>query len=65
VRAARLFLAALDDPDPGEAPLATAARWERAADLFEYGGHHLSAARAFVLPAGWRAWGVRARSRRW
>jgi hypothetical protein len=47
VRAARLFRLVLDDPQPGEAPLVTAARWEWAADLFELGGLHLEAARAY------------------
>jgi hypothetical protein len=47
LRAARLFRVVLDDPEPGEDPLVTAARWERVGDLFEYGGHHLEAARAY------------------
>jgi tRNA A-37 threonylcarbamoyl transferase component Bud32 len=46
-RAARLLRVVLDEPDPGEPALATAARWERAGDLYEYGGHHLDAARAY------------------
>ena len=47
VRAARLFRIVLDDPEPGEDPLVTAARWQRAGDLFECGGHYLAAARAY------------------
>jgi serine/threonine protein kinase len=46
-RAARLLRVVLDDPDPSEDPLVIAARWERAGDLYEYGGLHLEAARAY------------------
>ncbi|APR83573.1 serine/threonine protein kinase [Minicystis rosea] len=46
VHAARLFRMGLEDLDPDEDPLTTAARWERVGELFEYGGHHLEAARA-------------------
>ncbi len=45
-RAARLFRLVLEDPEPGEPALVTAARWERVGELFEYGGLHLEAARA-------------------
>ncbi len=47
-RAALLFRLVLDDPDPFEAPLDLAARWERTGDLYEYGGLHLEAARAYA-----------------
>jgi hypothetical protein len=47
LHAARLFREVLGDPDPGEDPLAAAARWERVGDLYEYGGRHLDAARAY------------------
>jgi hypothetical protein len=47
VRAARLFLSVLDDPEPGEPLLATARRWERVGELFEYGGLHREAAHAY------------------
>jgi len=59
VRAARLFRTVLEDPGSGPAaepgakpgaaidPLATAARWERVGQLFEYGGLRLDAARAY------------------
>jgi hypothetical protein len=47
LRAARLFRVVLDEPAPGEAPRVTAGRWERAGELYEYGGHHLDAARAY------------------
>lgn len=48
LRAARLFRVALEDPSPGEDPLATAALWERVGDLFEYAGLRHEAARAYL-----------------
>jgi hypothetical protein len=47
VHAARLLCVATADPEPGEDPLATAALWERAGHLFEYGGRYVDAARAY------------------
>lgn len=37
-RAAQLLRSLLEDPEPGEPPLRTAARWERVGDLCESGG---------------------------
>lgn len=46
-RAAQLSRSLLDEPDPHEAPLITAARWERVGELWEYSGQLTEACEAY------------------